>query len=167
MPLILRPQSRYVLHASSRLSVPPEVVVPAPCGLLYMLRTIDTCPPVQRKPFQGQQRAVPSYKLHLRLRQGPQRRERERRTTSASIFLTPGKTSGCRGLLIENLAYASVAISSTSRTSWYTAPLTLPARQSSSLPSFFPSPTSFEISAARSERVRPVGGRAMWGGREG
>jgi hypothetical protein len=42
MPFVARAQSRCVFTASKMLSVPPEVVVPAPFGLLYMLRTIDT-----------------------------------------------------------------------------------------------------------------------------
>ena len=42
MPLVARAQSRYVFTAMTIDSVPPEVVTPAPDGLLYILRTIAT-----------------------------------------------------------------------------------------------------------------------------
>jgi hypothetical protein len=50
-------------------------------------------------------------------------------TISASIFLTPGNTSGCIGFATVNLPYASVCSFSRSSSPWYTAPLTYPSSQ--------------------------------------
>lgn len=45
-------------------------------------------------------------------------------TTSASIFRTPGNTSGWIGFATVNLPYASVCSRSRSSSPWYTAPET-------------------------------------------
>jgi len=45
-------------------------------------------------------------------------------TISASIFLTPGKTSGWIGFATVNLPYASVCSLIKPSSPWYTAPLT-------------------------------------------
>lgn len=50
-------------------------------------------------------------------------------TTSASIFRTPGKTSGCIGFATLNFWNASACILIKSLPPWYTAPLTRPSSQ--------------------------------------
>ena len=81
IPLVSRAHSRWVFIAAIIPSVPPQVIVPAPAGLLNILGCQSQGSSVART------KESTDFK-HMDI-------------TSASIFLTVGNTSECSGLATQ------------------------------------------------------------------